>query len=333
MDRAALHVDRVRDELAGQREPHRPGHLGARLLLRLGRAGAQVRGAHHGRELEQRVAGGRLGGEHVDARPGHPAFLQREGQRVLIDDAAAGRVHDPHGGLDQAQLPVPEQAGRLRVLGQVHGDEVGLGQQLVQAGQPHAGLRGPGRGHVRVVGDHPHAERGQPLRHQQADPAEPEDAGHLAVQLHAGEGGPPPLAAAQRRRGLGHVPGHRQQQADRVLGRAHDVRGGRVHHHDPGPGRRLDVHVVQADAGPGDHPEPGRVGQRLGIDPGRAAHDDRVGGGQRGEQRAAIRAVHVPDVEVGFELGDGGRRQFLSDEYDRCRHGGGPSCRSAEPSV
>ena len=101
----------------------------------------------------------------------------------------------------------------------------------------------------------------------------------------------------------------------------------------PGPGGRLDVDVVQADTGPGDHPEPGRVGQGLGIDLGGAAHDERVGVGQRGEQCGAVRAVHVPDVEVGFEQGDGGRRQFLSDEYDRCRHGGGPSCRSAEFSV
>ena len=143
-------------------------------------AGAQVRGGDHGRERQQRAVGARLGGEHVDAGPGHPAVLERHRQRVLVHDAAPGGVDDPHAGLDEPQFPVPDQAHGLGVAGQVHADEVGLGQQLIQADHAHAELGRARGGHVGVIGDHLHAERGQPLGDQHPDPAQPEDPGHLA---------------------------------------------------------------------------------------------------------------------------------------------------------
>ena len=305
---AALDVDGVRDELAGQGQPDRPGHLGTRLLLRLGRARAEMRCRHHRRDLQERVAGSGFRGEHVDGRPRHPAFAQRPGQRLLVHDAAPGRVHDTHARLDQVQFLVADEADRLGVLREVDGDEVSLAHQLIQAGQPHAELGRPGRGHVGVVGDDAHAEGAEPLGHQDPDPAQAEDAGHLAVEFDPGEGGALPLAGPQRGYGLRNVPGHGEQQADRVLGGADDVGCGGVHHHHARPGRRLHIHVVQADTGARDHPQVRGMRERLGIDPGGTAHDDRIGRGERGEQRRAVRAVRVPYVEVGFQLRDSGRR-------------------------
>ena len=95
--------------------------------------------------------------------------------------------------------------------------------------------------------------------------------------------------------------------ADRVLGGAHDVGRGGVHHHHAGPGGRVHVDVVEADPGAGDDPQPRGMGERLRIDLGGAADDDRVGAGERGEQRGAVRAIRVADLEVGFQLRDGGR--------------------------
>ena len=52
---ADLHVHRVRHELAGQRELHRAGHVGAGAVLRLVGGGAQVRRDDDLRQLEQRA--------------------------------------------------------------------------------------------------------------------------------------------------------------------------------------------------------------------------------------------------------------------------------------
>ena len=132
-------------------------------------------------------------------------------------------------------------------------------EQVLQADEADAELGRPRRGHVGVVGDHLHAERGQPLGDQLADPAEAEDPGHLPVELGAGELGPLPLPGLERGHRLRHVAGDREQQPHGVLGGADDVRAGRVHHHDARLGGGLDVDVVQPDAGPRHHPQVRRL--------------------------------------------------------------------------
>ena len=86
------------------------------------------------------------------------------------------------------QLAVGDDPDGFRVLRQVHADEVGLRQQFVEADQADAELGPAGRGHVRVVRNHRHAERRQTLGDENADLAKPENAGHLVLQFHAGEG-------------------------------------------------------------------------------------------------------------------------------------------------
>ncbi len=113
------------------------------------------------------------------------------------------------------------------------------------------------------------------------------------------------------------MPGHREQQRDGLLGGGDDVGGGCVDHHHPARGGRRYVHVVQADAGPGDHLEPGGHGHGLGVDLGGAAHDDRVRGGERPQQGGPVGAVNVPYVEVVREHVDGGGGEFFGDQYDR----------------
>ena len=123
----------------------------------------------------------------------------------------------------------------------------------------------------------------------------------------------PAFSAAEAR---GGVAGDRQQQRDGLLGGGDDVGGRRVDHHHAagGGGRHLDV--VQPDPGPGDDLQPRRGGDRLGVDLGGAAHDHRVGVGQRGQQGRPVGAVDVADVEVVGEHVDGGGGQLFGDEDD-----------------
>jgi len=96
----ALVVDRrrvqcVRDRLADQRGVDLCGRRGRDVLL-----GGLRRGTEVGRDddivvLEQRrVRRERFLGEDVDRRAGEGAVLDLGGQRVLVDDAAAGAVDE-----------------------------------------------------------------------------------------------------------------------------------------------------------------------------------------------------------------------------------------------
>ena len=229
---AALDVDGVGHQVAGEREPDRPRDRDARLLLGLVGAGTEVRGGDDVLELEQRRVGARLAGVDVEPGGSDPALLQRGEQRRLVDDAAAGGVDEDQRRLDGGELVGADDAHRLGGLRQVHRDDVGAAQQLVERDQADAHLRGAAGGDERVVGDDVHAERRQPLGHQGADPAEPDDAGGLLVQLDAGVLAALPLPLLEGGGGRRDVAGRGEQQADRDLGGADDVglRGVDDHH-------------------------------------------------------------------------------------------------------
>ena len=71
------------------------------------------------------------------------------------------------------------------------------------------------------------------------------------------------LPALHRRGRLRDRAGEREQHADRVLGGGDVVAAGRVHHHDAAPGGRVDVDVVDADAGAADDAQPLGGGDHL----------------------------------------------------------------------
>src|SRR5829696_5647046 len=300
-DAARLDVDRVRHELALQRQADRTGHRRPGLVLRLGRGGAQVRRDDGVGQAEQRAVGARLRGVDVEAGRRDLPGLEGVGQGRLVDQTAPRGVDDDDAALGRGELVGADQAHGLGGLRQVDRDEVRLPEQLLQGHQPHAQLSGAPRLDVGVVGDQRDAEGGQPLGDQHPDAAQPDDADGLVGELDAHELRPLPRALAQggvRRRDL---PGGRQQQGHGVLGGADDVRRRRVHHHDPALGRSGDVHVVQPDPGAGDHLQVRRRGQGLGVDLGGAADHDRGGLTQRGQQRRAVGPVDVADLDVGPE--------------------------------
>ena len=268
------------------------------------------------RQLEQRAVRARFGGEHVETCAADVAAGDRVGERLLVDQAAAGGVDDDDARLGLGQRLLADQARGLLGLGQVHRDEVGAAQQFVERQQLDAELRGAGMRHVRVVGGDVRAEGGEPLGDQLADAAEPDDADRLAEDLGARERRPLPGVVAQRRVGGRDLSGRRQQQRERVLGGAVDVRRRRVDDQHAAGGGGVDVDVVQADAGAGDDLQLGRGGQHLGVDGRRGTHQQRVGVRHRGQQLRPVRAVDPADFYLVTEGGDGRFGQFVGNQYD-----------------
>ena len=221
-----------------------------------------------------------------------------------------------------ANSSAPIRPDGLGGLGQVHADEVGLGHQLLEADHPHAHLGGATGLDVGVVGDHVHAEGGQPLGDEHADAAEADDADGLLVELDAGVAAALPLPPGERGVGGADVPGGGEHQRDGELGGADDVGGGGVDDQDAALGRGLDVDVVQSDTGAGDDLEPLGGGQRLRVDLGGRADQDGVGVGDRGEQLGAVGAVALADLEVGAEGLDGRGAQLFGDQDDGLGHSG-----------
>ena len=194
-------VDGVGHEVAPQRQHDLLGDRLPGLVLGLDGRGAEVRGDHHGLQLEQGALRGRLLGEHVDGGALHLTGDDGVRQRLLVDDPAPGDVDDadPRLGLGQ-QVPA-DQAHGLGGAGEVDGEEVGLGRHLGHRRQEvDTHLAGPFGAHEGVVGDEVHPEGQRPLGHQPTDPAQAHDPERLAVELDALPLGPPPVPGSSGRR-------------------------------------------------------------------------------------------------------------------------------------
>ena len=187
----------------------------------------------------------------------------------------------------------------LRRLRQVDGEEVGLGDDLVERQQLDAELAGPVGGDERVVGDEAHAEATGPVGDELADAAEADDAERLVGQLDALPPAALPAPGDEGRVGLGHVAGLGQQQRHRVLGGRHDVALRRVDDHHAAAGGRVDVDVVEADAGPADDEQVGAGGEHLGGDRGGGADDQGVGADDGVEQLVGRQAGPHVDLVAG----------------------------------
>lgn len=225
---------------------------------------------------------------------------------------------------------VPDETEGLGGLGQVHGDEVGDLQQLVQRQHLDAHLGGARGLHVGVVGHDLHAEGRHPLGDQDADAAEADDAEGLLAELDARVLVPLPLAVLQGGVGLRDVAGGGDEQTAGELGGGDDVGGRGVHDHHAGLGGGGDVDVVETDTGARDDLQLLGGGDRLGVHLGGGADEDRVDVDDRGEQLGAVGAVDVPDLEVRTERVHRGGRQLFGDEYDRFRAHVGPHKSSAD---
>jgi hypothetical protein len=256
-------------------------------------------------DREERAVGARLLGVHVEAGAGDAPLGDGGGQGLLVEDAPAGGVDDAHGRLDLGQGLLADEAHRLGRLRQVDGDEVALGQQLVEGDEAGTELAGALDRDVGVVGEDLDAEALEPLGHELADAAEADDADLLLEQLDAAVLAAGPLAALEHLVGGRDVAGAGQQQADGELGGGGDVGGRGVHDHDAGLGGGVDVDVVEPHPGAGDDLQALGGGDRLGVHLRGGADQDGVHAVEGRQELGAVGAVGVTDLEVGPEGVDG----------------------------
>ena len=87
----------------------------------------------------------------------------------------AGAVEHPHAPLHLGKGRLVEEMPRVGGQGQVHGDEVRLGQEFVQGHGLDLHRLRPARGEVRIVGHDAHAESQGPPGHFAADSTQPND--------------------------------------------------------------------------------------------------------------------------------------------------------------
>ena len=272
-----------------------------------------MRRDQHRGMIHQRVAGRRrLGLEDVDRGAGDLALVEGLGQRGLVDQAAPGAVDDPHRGLHPGDLGGADDVAGLGGHRRVQRQEVAAGPQVIQPLDAlDAQLLRLVGGQEGVEADDRHPEPLRPLRHRQPDPAQPDDAQGLALELRAGELVPVPLARFQAGVGLGDVPRQREQQRHGVLGRGDRVAARRVHHHDPAPGRRRHVDVVDPHAGAHDRLEPRLALEHVGGQLRARPDHDPVGLGQRPlEGRHVLRELGV-DHHLDPRLGPQPLQTFL----------------------
>ncbi len=204
--------------------------------------------------LEQRVVGDRLAREDVERGAGDLAGVERVLERRVVDELAARAVDHADAVLHLRERLGVQPAARLGRLGQVDRDEVGLGVDVgARLGLLDAQLAVALGAHERVEGDHAHPEAARAGRDELADAAEPEHAERLLVDLDPAELRALPLARGQRAVRLRDVARQREHQRHGVLRGGDDVRLRRVGDDDAALGGRLDVDVVDADAGAPDH--------------------------------------------------------------------------------
>ena len=137
---------------------------------------------------------------------------------------------------------------------------------------------------VRIESDHVHPKSDRPARNLAADPAHADNAERLSAKFGALKRFPVPLARGHRGVGLRDFPRQREHERKSVFRRGDRIAAGRIHHHDAALRGRLDIDVVDADAGATDHLQLLRRGERLGGHLRRTANDERVQIADAGDQ-------------------------------------------------
>ena len=225
---------------------------------------------------QRRVFGQRLAGVHVEHGAAELSRLQSGDERLFVDDAAPRHVDDDRAALERPDLAPADESARLVGERRVDRDDVGVGHVLDRRDPPHLKGREPLVADVRIVGDERHAEGVGATGDLAADPAEPDDAERLPLELLAGELRPVPLAFAHRHDRVGQVAQQAEDIAEEQLGDGDGIARRRIDHGDAESRRRFHVDVVDADAGPADDAQPSAAFQQLGGDLRRAPTDQRV---------------------------------------------------------
>ena len=258
LGRHRRHVDRIGNRAVQQIFGNLFGDLNGDILLRLFGRRAEMRRRDDLVGAEERIVFRRFDFEHVEGGPGDMAVVQRRLERVLVDQPAAGAVDDPHARLHPADRGGVDHVAGAVDKRRVQRNEVGAPYQVVEFDLLDAHFPGALRRQERVAGDHLHLQAAAPFGDVRPDVAAPDDPQHLAGQLHAHEAGFLPFPGLGAQVGGGNLPGEREHQRNGVLGGGDRIAERRVHHQHALRGRRGDIDIVDADAGPADDLQPCR---------------------------------------------------------------------------
>ncbi len=180
----------------------------------------------------------------------------------------------------------------------------------------------PARGKIGIVSQDPHPEGDGAPAQLGADPAHADDAERFVVKLGPFELFSVPFPGLEVGMGLRDFARDRNEEGEGVLGGRDGVATRRVHDDNPAAGGRLDVDVVDPDAGAADDAQAGGGLQDGGGDFGLAAHDD---GAEVRDQLHELRfalagADHDLEVAADGELFDPALGDGIGDEDFRHAH-------------
>lgn len=217
------------------------------------------------------VAGGGLGEPDITTVAGEVAGLEGGGDVLLDDDGAAGGVDEVRALLHLGDEVRVEETLGLLVEGAIDGDNVTLGEELlegVDAAAANLGLLLGAQGLVVVVEELLAVEGLEAAEDALADAADGDGADDLALEvvLLLGGAGDIPLATLNLLVGGDEVADEDQDGHQDVLGDGHDVGAGDLGDGDAAVGLvgGVEVDVVGADAGGDGNLELLGLGEALG---------------------------------------------------------------------
>jgi hypothetical protein len=272
----ARDVDGVFQRLVVQVVDNLLGNIDGHVDLGLEGVGAQVRRYHQvlvGDKLFEYLRCRWLLTPDVKGTSHDLAGIETVQHGLFVDDAAAGYVEDDHAALHQAEFTRADHAPGLFIERGMDGDDVAVLVDIVVGDQLDTQVVGAFDTDIGVAGQNLAFEGLQSSCHAAADLADTDHAGGLAFQFMAGKGGPFPLAALQAVVGGRDVAAEGKQQRHGMFGGAVGVAEGGIDYDHPLGAGIVDIDVVDADAGPGNHLET-RGGIQQGLVDGRSAAGD-----------------------------------------------------------
>ena len=252
--------------------------------------------------------------EDIERGAGDLAVTQRVSKGRFVDDPAAGHIDQPEPLLRPGQDARVDQVMRFAGQRHVKRYEVRFGHQFLERHQLDVELGGPLLRKHRVAGDHPHPKRLCSDRAKQValvaalrprhDLGPERDRGRKQWRER------PHMREARRQRTMHlrkidhrlkrfrNVPRKREHHRHRVLRRRDRISRRRIDHQHAGPGRGIDIDVVDASASATDDFEAAAGVDDPRIDSGFAANDQGVIVRDPADQRRrALLQLHV-DLSV-----------------------------------
>ena len=306
-------VHRVADDAVAQVVADGRGSLDADQLLRFAGRRRDVWRRDDVGQLRQRPVGRRLLLEHVERRAADLPAVERRDERRRRRSARRARCCMMRMPFLQRREPLGvEQVPGLRRDRQVQREIVGRGAHFVErrraSRRPAPASSAEMNGSCATICISNDRAR---ARHFLADAAE---ARRCRASCRAARrrrtSSSPTCAAFIAASAAGRCRASASSWRHRQLGDADAVGARRVHHDDAARGGGVEVDVVDAGAGARDDAQRRRGGDHVARDLRRAAHDQRVGIGQRSQQfgqRTAGVGIDVSSRRLSREQGDGGR--------------------------